>query len=358
MAGKTRGKNPGQGLRKILRAAPPVLEQTDGHPPTMSHWVGEYLKEQLSGVGVRETVEAKLRDLKKWLLWWESLYPDGRLDHWVRRDSENFKQHLLEKGYKPASVNRTVATVKHLAGYLVNQGLFPKGSPVYGVKNVAQDKLKPRGLNQREVNWLLKASDLLRRARGDDFESVRNQAILMMLLHTGLRVSELCRLELGQLQGKWLREVKGKGQTVRDVFLSAELRAVVEEYLPLREKHLEEALKGFAARPALQRRTLQEKLPARVPDGRYLFLNRYGSGLTRQAVAQTLNTLAAFARAQFKAELKVHPHAFRHTFALSMLERAGEAFAADRLGHQSMQYVRVYTQRDEEAIERIMEGKG
>lgn len=355
MVAKTQGKNPGRGLRKILRAPTPVLVKPEDHPQ-MRHWVGEYLKEQVYGVGAQETVEAKQRDLKQWLEWWEALYPDGRLAHWVRRDTENFKQALVAQGYQPASVNRMLATVKHFAGYLVNRGLFPQGSPVYGVKNVVPDKLKPRGLSQREVNWLLKASDLLRRARGDDFASVRNQAILLMLLHTGLRVSELCGLEMGQLDGKWLRNVKGKGHTVREVFLPAELRAVLAEYLPRREQYMEQALRGFAARSPAERHRLQERLAARVPEGRFLFLNRYGSRLTRQAVAQLLHTLAAFARAQFQAEVKVHPHAFRHTFALNMLERAGEAFAADRLGHRSLHYVRVYTQRDEAAIERIMEG--
>jgi site-specific recombinase XerD len=342
---------------EVLPRTPQVLGPQGGQDPwTLATWARRYLEEVVLG-GPRETVTAKLRDLRKWGEWFLATNGSGDVRHWLRRDTEAFKRHLEAKGYKPASVNRTLATVKHFAGYLRDRGLFPEGSPVYGVRNIPRSRLRPKGLGEREVHWLLKASDLIRRAKGDGFASVRDQAILLTLLHTGLRVSELCELAAAQLDGKWLRNVKGKGMNHRDIFLPKDVRESLDEYLSKREAHVQAQAKRWEALDEGRRAALATRFPGRIPDPRCLFLNRYGAGLTRQAVFQGLRRVAAYARAQGGVGVHLHPHRLRHTFALDLLERADEAFVADRLGHQSMQHIRVYTQRDEAAVEAILEGK-
>lgn len=338
---------------KIFRADSGVKEGS------LLWWICRYLEEGVLEAVSPQTQKAKMADLEKFYKFYAGYNRNLDVANWLKRDTEQFKEHLLKGGYKPATVNRALATVKTFGNWLFNRGVFPHGNPVYGVKNVAKAKLKPKGLAEKEIRQLQKAAELIRLTKKGDFRSVRDQLILELLLATGIRVSELCSLRLEHLQGKWLRNFKAKGQNFRDVYLTREVRKILDEYLPLREKKLEEKNNRFQELSLEKKVVLQERFPSRIPesDDDYLIINQHGNGLSRKSVNRILNKMARFANAQFEGELKIFPHRLRHSFAIQKLEKSqkDEALVADLLGHQSLQHIRVYLKRDEEAIEEIME---
>ena len=116
-----------------------------------------------------------------------------------------------------------------------------------------------------------------------------------------------------------------------------------------RERH-------FRSRDVGARRAPRESPPDTRSDPRWLFLNRYGSRISRQHVHALLGKVSEHARVHYGAEVHLHPHRLRHAFALEKLKKTGDpVFVAQLLGHRSLQHVARYTRRREAEIEAALE---
>jgi integrase/recombinase XerD len=141
----------------------------------------------------------------------------------------------------------------------------------------------------------------------------RDRAIILLLLDTGLRASELCDLQIRHFDSKNKRILAfGKGDKERS--------------LPV----------GPATAKALWTYIVAERREARVNEP--LFIGRGDVPLTRSGLLQLLRALGK------KAGIPdCHPHRFRHTFAINYLRNGGDAYALQMsLGHESMEMVRRY----------------
>lgn len=151
-----------------------------------------------------------------------------------------------------------------------------------------------------------------------DFYGVRDRAILLLLLDTGLRAAELLSLTMDQVQGVTIPKasadkraggkliVMGKGSKQREVFFGPTTAAALKEYLRRREG---------AGSPVL-------------------FVNHYAEVLTYSGLAQLLRRRGKAARLPAHV---THPHALRHTFATLFLRSGGNVFALQRLlGHATL----------------------
>lgn len=149
----------------------------------------------------------------------------------------------------------------------------------------------------------------------------RDRAIILCLLDTGLRASELCDLQMrdyepdsGQL---YIRH--GKGDKRRVVYLGQRARLCLWRYLADRNN----------TRPADP-----------------LFASRTNTRLDRNNLRHMLNTVAAQAKVN-----DVHPHRFRHTFAITFLRNGGNTFALQKLlGHEELTTVLKYVRLAETDI--------
>jgi len=140
----------------------------------------------------------------------------------------------------------------------------------------------------------------------------RDRAIVLLLLDTGLRVSELVGIRLGDLRPDGGIKVTGKGAAERIVPAGAAARRAVGAYL---------AARGPGA-----------------ADER-LFLNQVDQRLTVSGIAQLLRRL----RTRARVTARCNPHTFRHTFAHRYLVNGGDALTLQRiLGHTSLEMVRRY----------------
>jgi integrase/recombinase XerD len=156
----------------------------------------------------------------------------------------------------------------------------------------------------------------------------RDQAMIELLYATGLRVSELVRLEVKQinLEAGFVR-VRGKGGRERVVPLGSRAREKVLTYLN-------------TVRPVL--------LKGRSSP--YLFLNRSAKPLTRQRFWQLLRHYAL----QSTHGSKVYPHALRHAFATHLLDGGADLRAVQAmLGHVDIATTQIYTHLTSERLREV-----
>jgi integrase/recombinase XerD len=140
----------------------------------------------------------------------------------------------------------------------------------------------------------------------------RDRAVLLLLLDTGLRVSEVVGIRLGDLRPDGSIKVLGKGAAERIVPVGSEARRAIGRYL---------AQRGPGAA------------------GERLFLNQADQALTTSGVTQLLRRL----RRRTGVTARCNPHTFRHTFAHNYLVNGGDALSLQRiLGHSSLEMVRRY----------------
>ena len=158
----------------------------------------------------------------------------------------------------------------------------------------------------------------------------RDEAMILFMLDTGLRASELCHLKIGEVDTRTGKvTVKhgddggAKGGKGRTVFIGKSTRRVVWRYLVDREDRED-------------------------PDA-YIFLNCGSHPFNPNGLRHLVVRLAE------KAGVKdAHPHKFRHTFAITYLRSGGDVFTLQALlGHSSLDMVRHYAQIAEMDIERV-----
>ncbi len=150
------------------------------------------------------TVRGYAADLKKFAEWFELTngQPMG-IENITPIDVRDYKQHLQTvKKYKPATINRRLATVRAYFAWAIDKGLV-KENPVR-VRNVKEPQTAPCSIDERTYHRVLRAVQ----QRG----SKRDVAIVQTLRHTGLRVSELCSLVLKTTLGG-MRTVSPSHQT-------------------------------------------------------------------------------------------------------------------------------------------------
>lgn len=152
-------------------------------------------------------------------------------------------------------------------------------------------------------------------------DAKRNRALILFLLDTGVRASELCSLTIENLRGNTV-SVLGKGSKEREIPLSANLLHALLDYLSTRKN---------AGR----------KAP--------LFATKSERPLKRQSLLKWLVRLGERAGVS-----NVHPHRFRHTFAVTYLRNGGDALSLQRLlGHSSLDMVKKYVQLASEDLAAI-----
>src|SRR5215831_1971705 len=146
----------------------------------------------------KTTVEAKQRDLQRFLTFYQNLYKHDRPDEWFVSVTKAFLKALQQEQPAQATLVRIYATVRHFACWLHRKfpALFPLGCPTDGVKPPAEPTADWKGLARIDELRLLNAVQTLRVRRGTGTDQgLRNHALLASLLGSGLRVSEILNLE-------------------------------------------------------------------------------------------------------------------------------------------------------------------
>jgi integrase/recombinase XerC len=166
------------------------------------------------------TLESYQSDLLRFATWFESVNKtDMKLANITPTDTRQYKQHLIDSGFKAPTINRRLLSLKYFLewGWQTKKIKYRFPLP----KTVKQSQTMPKWLNRNQQNQLLR--------HAEQFGSKRDVAIVKILLNTGLRVSELCNLKwsnitLSERKGK-LAVNAGKGSKYREVPLNKEARS-------------------------------------------------------------------------------------------------------------------------------------
>jgi integrase/recombinase XerC len=214
-------------------------------------------------------------------------------------------------GGDPRSIARALSAVRSLYAFLIREGLAPM-NPADGVRAPQSEKRLPRTLDADQVGRLLEIE-------AEDPVALRDRALLEMLYSSGLRLAELCALDLGDIDlADATVRVTGKGSKTRVVPVGRFARASIEAWLGVRPQ--------FAALEVTA-----------------LFVGIRGDRISPRVVQQRLDHWARVQGIGFK----LHPHMLRHSFASHLLESSGDLRAVQELlGHANISTTQVYTHLD------------
>jgi len=241
-----------------------------------------------------------------------------------RQEMLSYLLNLKERNYAATTMARKVAAAKSFFSFMVAEGSL-KDNPTGNMAspNVGRSLPKPISINQ--VRRLLEQPTKLSTP-----EAKRDSAMLALLYGSGMRVSELISLNLGDVDtaGDFVR-CFGKGQKERLIPIYRQAALAVEEYVKEARPHL-----------------------ARSDEEKALFLNRRGERLTRQGFWQILKGYAKSA----ELDKEVTPHTLRHSFATHMLSGGADLRSVQELlGHANISTTQVYTHLTTEHVRRTYE---
>jgi integrase/recombinase XerD len=235
----------------------------------------------------------------------------------TRTDLERHVAHLLSTGHSAGSASRALTAVRGLYRFRAEEGM-PGDDPTIDVAAPKTGDRLPKALTEDEVIKLLDA------ASGTTPLDLRDKAMLELLYGTGMRVSELVGLSLGDIGSEsGLIKVLGKGSKERLVPVGRFAEVALDIWL------------DQGGRPELAPRKW-----ARRGDAEAVFLNFRGRRITRQGVWEVMSKRAreAHLRSAF------HPHVLRHSCATHMLARGADIrVVQELLGHASVATTQIYT---------------
>lgn len=257
------------------------------------------------------TIEAYRRDVRRYL---SALARAG-----VAAIADVQASHVLDflgerakTGAAASTLNRTLAAVRHFHRFCVREGLAPH-NPASLVDGPARGRSLPRALSTEYVTKIIES------ASGSAPRDQRDRAILELLYGAGLRVSELVRLDVD--------DVDVEERTVRCIGKGEKERVV-----PI----------GFPAAEAVGRyvRDGRRELASANRPTHALFLRVGGGRLSRQSAWRCVKRYAA----RVNPKARVFPHALRHSFATHLVAGGADVrVVQEALGHARLSTTQVYT---------------
>ena len=232
-------------------------------------------------------------------------------------DIRNFIGAYRRQGLSPRSVARILSSLRSFYKYLSLEGLT-RENPILGISAPKLNSLLPKALDTDMVNKLLQFEP---KTWGD----YRDKAIAELLYSSGLRLSELCQLDVNDLsiEGQMCR-VLGKGQKEREV--------------PIGSKAIEAIKTWFKHRDA----RVESK-------ERAIFINNIGKRLSQRSVQNGLKKMSIKMGLPY-----IHPHMLRHSFASHILESSGDLRAVQELlGHANLSTTQIYTKLDFQHLAKV-----
>jgi integrase/recombinase XerC len=247
------------------------------------------------------TADIYLGHLRRFLSWVEGTYGSSDLALVTPLDVADYKRYLQNKNRKPSTVNNALDAIGSFFAWAKEAGVV-QSDPSRGIKRLKEQKNAPRWLDRKEVGALFRAVQ--------SYGNSKERALMILLYHTGLRVSEAVSLKVADVV---IRERSGfvcvrcgKGGKYREVPLNVTVRNFLADYL----------------------KDLQ---------GDWLFPGKNGP-MTRRAAEKAL---AKFARL---AGIEATPHRLRHTFCKKLVD---EGESLDRIaalaGHENLNTTSRYT---------------
>ena len=254
------------------------------------------------------TVSSYVRDVHQFA---QSMEDSGvSLTEVLPKDVEGFTKSLVRKGKSPATVTRSVASIKSFYNCLIALGKVDR-NPAKGVAPAKVERKLPQVLTGKEVELFLEQPDCT------DLKGYRDRAMLELLYATGIRVSELIDLDLDDLNlpgGVLKCYSKGKERII-PLYQTA-IRALSEYVHNVRPQLVEDV------------------------EETALFVNMNGERMSRQGFWK----LIKYYQEKAGIQKDITPHTLRHSFAAHLLENGADLRPIqEMLGHADISSTQIYS---------------
>ncbi len=264
----------------------------------------------------RNTVNAYATDLRKYL---HFLKENSREAQTVRKeDIIDFLEILRSGTYAIPTVCRYISSIKAFYKFLLVENRIPE-DPTENLQMPRKWERVPKALTVADVKSLLEAKFNAKTA-------LRDSSMLELLYSSGLRVSELVNIKLGDIHAEagFIRVI-GKGSKERIVPVNGRALGRIKRFL------VEE-------RPAILKKRQSP----------YLFITRTGRPMTRQRFWQMLKAVGK------QAGIELSPHTIRHCFATHLLEGGADLRSVQKmLGHADISTTQIYTKVTTDRIKKV-----
>ncbi len=238
-----------------------------------------------------------------------------------------YKQHLQDRQLAVSTVNKAVNSLKVYNDFLQAKGLV--GDNFIQLK---KDKVQIAAGSEHVVTSLseVEVEQLLFYVEDTNKVSQRNKLIAYLLLYTGVRVSELIQIKIGDLDRlTGTLTVQGKGNRIREISLRKDVLSLVNDYLK------------------------EERMQSKFVGSEFLLVSQRGTKLHRDAVRRWLAIVSD------DIGFNIHPHLFRHTFCTRLLNKGVDITTVSKLaGHANVNmtikfYINITREQKQEAVERL-----
>lgn len=232
---------------------------------------------------------------------------NGRMDAWMNGLGD----------LKPTTINAKIAALTHLLKWLGH--IVPDW-----IQRPSRSRSLPKTLGRRELERL--------RIAVSESEDPLAMPVSTLMLDTGLRVSELCALDIDDIDKEDLSAlvIGGKGEKDRTVLFTKNSVDVLESWEPIRESRIRDSQDvGLRA----------------------MFVSSRGRRINPRSIQKMMDRLAD---ASDIPKSRLSPHTLRHTFATGLLERGADLVTIQRLlGHSSIATTRVYLEIGDQTLREI-----
>ena len=265
------------------------------------------------------TTNSYRRDLNKF----SDFLSDSAIDTWQEvRESEvrSYINKERRRGLNPRSIQRILSSCRSFFNYLLQERIIDK-SPAENISSPKSSSLLPKAMDADLVHRLLDF-------KPNGIFEVRDKAIAELLYSSGLRLSELCDLDLSSLDIKErICRVLGKGKKTRDIPVGKKAIQSIRDWMLYRKELIE----------------------SKQTETKALFLNNKGSRISPRSVQLRLEKLCVS-----RGLPGINPHMLRHSFASHVLESSGDLRAIqEMLGHSDIGTTQIYTKLDFQHLSKV-----
>ncbi|NJK90938.1 MAG: tyrosine recombinase XerC [Blastochloris sp.] len=284
-------------------------------------WVQDFLRHLDSAKGYSDKT---VRNYRQALMELRAFFADKKWDLLQTADFRRYLYHLMQQEkLKTASLRLRFSAFRSFYHHLIREGRLTR-NPLLELKLPVKEKRLPLFLSEDQVEVFLRAPLEMGKAaenkkrRGKSLQAwqyLRDAAILEILYSTGMRIQELCSVQVGDIQSRGqIIRVMGKGKKERLVMLGSQARQAYERY--------------------------REALPLSL-SGEAALVGPSGEALGARSVQLMFKKYLAHAG----LDPRLSPHKLRHSFATHLLDRGADLRSVQELlGHENLSTTQVYTQ--------------
>ena len=242
------------------------------------------------------------------------------------RTCSYYVSELVKKGFEARSINRKISSLRTFYNFLLKEGIIDVNY-FKEIENVKTPKKLPSFVDETDMMTILDSIDT-----NSDLGN-RNRVLLELMYATGMRVSELCSLEIRQINFyNNTIKVNGKGKKDRIVILYDSIADKLKFYIDFTRSNLL-SISG-------------------IEEITNVFINYKGTPLTPRGVRKIINTVIE----KCAVDKHVSPHMIRHSFAKALLNNGADLrIVQELLGHENLQTTQIYTHVSTESMQNAFE---